>query len=139
MGVAGGWHFYDFLTIEVEVSCLQLGAEAAFGVLMHEAAHVLDWVRHGEISGHRERFAALAAELGLTVKRNTAADVPPGRDERLFLAAREHETGLNDDLRREYGQVISFLGERLESWAELIADWREWSEDDADAYLGGES
>jgi hypothetical protein len=151
MGQAGGRNHYDILTIEIEVSALQLGAEGAFGVLTHEAAHVLDWARHGEISGHGDRFAVLASELGMTVKRNTAADVPAEHvaqarqvfaaagmsaaeiialAEREFLASYEHEVSLNDDLRREYSWVIRDLGELLKPWAELIADWRPWSEDD---------
>lgn len=46
--------------------------DRTFATLLHEAAHVIEWVRHGQVSNHRRRFAAIASELGLA----TAMNVP---------------------------------------------------------------
>lgn len=39
--------------------------DRSFASLLHEAVHVAEWVRHGQTSNHRRRFAAIADEFGL--------------------------------------------------------------------------
>ena len=90
---------YAELTILVAAGWLYSAEDRAFLILAHEATHVLDYARYGEVRGHGEVFAALARELGLAAEKLT--DGPRSGD---------YEAALTDSARTEYAEAIKSLG-----------------------------
>jgi hypothetical protein len=78
----------------------------AFEILMHEAAHALDYTRNHEVSGHGNVFAAFARELGLE-------PIPAEQNGRIHYDVRLTET-----LRVLYADVV---GDLSNAWTELDA------------------
>jgi hypothetical protein len=91
---------YRVLTIVVYPGWLLRAAWESLQTLMHEAIHVLDHVRHGEVSGHGDVFAALGRELGMATRRDE-------RDGEVC-----YNVLLTPELRDQYAEAISALHAR---------------------------
>ncbi len=98
---------YADLTVLIGPGWLYSTKNRGFLILAHEAAHALDYARHGKVGGHDEIFAALVRELRLSAKRLT--DGPRSGD---------YEPALTEVFLAEYAETVTALGV---AWQELDA------------------
>lgn len=95
---------YTEPTVVIAPGFLNSHPAAAFRLLMHEAAHVIDYRRRQQarggraiVSGHAYRFAAIAREMGLAASHGR-------RDGRVY-----YEVRLTPELRDRYAAVIKAM------------------------------
>lgn len=115
---------WEVLTIEIALPGLQVPADRTMGLLLHEAAHVLDWCRSGQISGHSGAFAAIGSELGL--------DVPADPADAAILSA---------EAAKRFSTTIRGLDRRLRHYRPAIDAWKPYAPDYPDTshpeYMNG--